>query len=118
MFEILLISALFLIIAILVFIGKKADDLYTKVWHIEYFAREAEKRSKPQTINIDMGQPKANPFANSFCELKVIIRKEGGGKYSGDVVTSDGKFKSPLRAGNKDSLERQINGFIKAIMKD
>lgn len=111
MFEILLICSLLLIIAI-------ADDLYTKIWHIEYFAREAEKRSKPQTINIDMGQTKANPFANSFCELKVTIRKECGGKYSGDVVTSDGKFKSPLKAGNKDGLEKQINGFIKAIMKD
>ena len=122
MFEILIIIALLLIIAILVYIGKKADDLYTKIWHIEYFAREADKRSKPQVINIETGElkikPQLNPHANPFSELKITIRKEGEKKYSGDVVTSDGKFKSPLKAGNKDSLEKQINGFIKAIIKD
>ena len=122
MFEIVLISALLLIIAILIYIGKKADDLYTKIWNIEYFARESDKRNKPQVINIDTGElkisKKANPVENSFCELKITIRKEGEKKYSGDVVTSDGKFKSPLKVGNKDDLEKQINGFIKAIMKD
>lgn len=122
MFEILLISALLLIVAILVYIGKKADDLYKKIWHIEYFTREAEKRSKPQVINIDAGElkikPQLNPYANPFSELKIIIRKEGGKKYSGDVVTSDGKFRSPLIAGSKDELKKQINGFIKAVMND
>ena len=70
MFEILLISVLLLIIAILVYIGKKADDLYTKIWHIEYFARESDKRSKPQVINIDMGKLKVNPFVAKIPKLE------------------------------------------------
>lgn len=68
MFEILLIIALLLIIAILVYIGKKADDLYTKVWHIEYFEREANKRSKQ--INVDMGQTKVKQFAGRIPKLE------------------------------------------------
>lgn len=70
MIEILLISALLLIIAILLFIAQKADYLYTKIWHIEYFVREADKRSKPQVRNIDMGKLKVNQLVSHIPKLE------------------------------------------------
>lgn len=118
MFEILLISALLLIVAILIYIGKKADDLYTKILHIEYFAREADRLK----TNIDTGELKIesqlNPYANPFSELKITIRKKGGKNYSADIVTSDGKFRSQFKSGKKSDVEKQINGFIKAVLND